>query len=78
MATRAEAIERYKAWVLEQPELLERIRRELRGKILGCWCAPRPCYGEVLAYIANELPRPEGGWTGKSRPEGAGGHIALF
>lgn len=55
VATRQEAIERYEAWVLTQPELLERIRRELKGKILGCWCSPLACHGEVLARIANGL-----------------------
>lgn len=59
VATRQEAIERYEAWVLEQPELLERIKRELRGKILGCWCDPLPCHGWVLARIANGLVLPE-------------------
>ena len=30
------------------------IKEELKGKILGCWCAPKPCHGDVLARIANE------------------------
>jgi Domain of unknown function (DUF4326) len=24
----------------------------LHGKTLGCWCAPRPCHGEVLQAAA--------------------------
>lgn len=59
VATRQEAIERYETWVLTQPELLERIRRELKGKILGCWCSPLACHGEVLARIANDLIVPK-------------------
>lgn len=27
---------------------------ELRGKILGCWCAPSPCHGDFLLKKANE------------------------
>ena len=28
---------------------------ELRGKTLGCWCAPEPCHGDVLArYVAGD------------------------
>lgn len=27
---------------------------ELKGKILGCWCAPKSCHGDILAEIANE------------------------
>lgn len=53
VATRDEAIEKYEAWVLEQPDLIERIKKELRGKVLGCWCKPRRCHGDVLARIAN-------------------------
>jgi hypothetical protein len=28
-------------------------RRELAGKVLGCWCAPKACHGDVLAEVAN-------------------------
>lgn len=52
--TRAEVIAKYEAWVRAQPGFLERIKRELRGKILGCWCTPDPCHGDVLAKIAND------------------------
>lgn len=24
----------------------------LRGQVLGCWCAPRACHGDVLATLA--------------------------
>lgn len=50
--TRAEVIEKYREWLMTQPELVERVRRELRGKILGCWCAPLACHGDVLAEVA--------------------------
>lgn len=26
---------------------------ELRGKALGCWCAPDTCHGHVLAELAD-------------------------
>jgi hypothetical protein len=29
---------------------------ELSGRTLGCWCAPRPCHGHVLAGVANIAP----------------------
>ena len=51
--TRREAIKAYEAYLLRQPDLVERARRELRGKVLGCWCAPLSCHGDVLARIAN-------------------------
>jgi hypothetical protein len=54
VATRAEAIAAYEAWIRARPILVARAQRELKGKILGCWCAPKPCHGEVLVKIANE------------------------
>jgi hypothetical protein len=30
---------------------------ELKGKRLGCWCAPLPCHGDTLAALAAEVPR---------------------
>ena len=44
----------YEAWLLAQPELVARARSELRGKVLGCWCRPGPCHGDILARIAND------------------------
>lgn len=32
----------------------EEARRELRGKVLGCWCKPELCHGDVLVEIAIE------------------------
>ena len=54
VADRDEAIDRYEAWVMAQPEFVQRIKRELKNKILGCFCIPNRCHGEVLARIANE------------------------
>ena len=51
--TRAEVVARYRKWLLAQPELVERARRELRGRDLECWCAPLPCHADVLLEIAN-------------------------
>ena len=36
-----------------RPDLLARLG-ELRGKALGCWCAPLACHGDVLAGAAAE------------------------
>jgi len=54
VATREEAIAKYEEWVRTQPGLVAMIKRELRGKVLGCWCSPKPCHAEVLVRIANE------------------------
>lgn len=58
VATREEAISKYEEWILTQPDLLRRLGR-LQGKVLGCWCSPAPCHGDVLARMADALPEPE-------------------
>ncbi len=50
---RGAEIQKYRAWLMAQPALVERVRHELAGKVLGCWCAPLPCHGDVLADVAN-------------------------
>jgi len=52
--TREEVIEKYKVWFWTQPELIKSLP-ELKGKILGCWCKPKPCHGNYLAELANNL-----------------------
>ena len=59
VSSRDEAISEYQKWVLSQPELIEKIKKELKGKILGCHCKPKKCHGDILALIANqEKPNP--------------------
>jgi hypothetical protein len=33
--------------------LVHQVKRELQGKVLGCWCKPGRCHGDVLKYIAD-------------------------
>ena len=28
---------------------------ELKDKVLGCWCNPLPCHGDVLVELVNNL-----------------------
>lgn len=51
--TRAQVIAKYREWLLNQPELVRQAKEELRGKVLGCWCVPQDCHGDVLAEVAN-------------------------
>ena len=52
--TRGEVVQKYEDWIHAQPELMAKAKRELKCKVLGCWCAPHACHGDVLARIANE------------------------
>ena len=51
--TREDVVRKYRAWVIKQPVLMSSLH-ELKGKTLGCWCAPRACHGDVLAELANK------------------------
>lgn len=53
VATRQEAIDKYREWIRSQPELLASLE-ELRGKRLGCWCRPKLCHGDVLLELLGE------------------------
>ena len=52
---RDEVIDKFKkwAWHPEQFEWRCRVRSELKGKNLICWCAPYACHASVLVDIAN-------------------------
>lgn len=53
--TREEAIAEYEKWLLTQPELVAKVKKELKNKTLGCYCSPLPCHGDILLRIANEV-----------------------
>lgn len=55
---REQVIEKFRAHLLASPELLEALP-ELSGKVLGCWCSPLACHGEVLV----EVGRQRGLWA---------------
>ena len=52
--SREEVIEKYRLHILKQPKLLKDIKT-LKNKILGCWCAPKACHGDILASLANKF-----------------------
>ena len=52
--TREEVIEKYKNYIITHPELLKLIRT-LKGKRLGCFCAPLPCHGDVVKALADQV-----------------------
>jgi len=44
----------YENYVRDNPDLLARIKKELRGKDLVCWCKPKRCHADFLLQVANE------------------------
>ena len=53
VATRQEAIDKYREWIITQPDLMSSLE-ELRGKRLGCFCHPKLCHGHVLLELLGE------------------------
>lgn len=54
VSSRNEAVDEFEKLVNFQPEFIKAIKAELKDKILGCWCSPKRCHGDVLLKIANE------------------------
>jgi len=51
--TREEVIEKYRDYILSKKSLLVCLP-ELKDKILGCWCSPKPCHGDILIELVKE------------------------
>jgi hypothetical protein len=51
---RDEVVMKYAEMLSEDEELSSRVRSELRGKDLVCWCTPLRCHAEILLKVANE------------------------
>ena len=51
--TRQEVVEKYEKWIRSKPELLKDLP-ELKNKILGCFCKPQACHGDVLVKLIKE------------------------
>jgi hypothetical protein len=54
--TRGTTLNRYRSYFFERlsndPEFKRRVH-ELKGKILGCFCKPHDCHGDIIAEYLN-------------------------
>jgi hypothetical protein len=48
-----EILDKYEKYVRNTPELMESLI-ELKGKVLGCWCHPEMCHGDILVKLLRE------------------------
>ena len=53
--TRDEAVDKYRPYLLARADLLAYLET-LRGTVMGCWCVPKRCHGEVLLEFLNKWP----------------------
>ncbi len=55
---REEVLVKYRSYlenrISTDPEFRQRVK-ELSGKVLVCFCKPKPCHGDVLAEFADRL-----------------------
>lgn len=51
--TKEEALAKYKEYLLASPELMASLD-ELEGKILGCFCKPEKCHGDILLEVLTQ------------------------
>ena len=52
---RENCVKKYREWIHkpEQKSLRNLMREKLRGRKLGCFCAPKLCHGDVIIEICN-------------------------
>eukprot|EP01095_Lingulamoeba_sp_RSL-Kostka_P008730 TRINITY_DN295_c4_g1_i2.p1 TRINITY_DN295_c4_g1~~TRINITY_DN295_c4_g1_i2.p1 ORF type:complete len:221 (-),score=55.59 TRINITY_DN295_c4_g1_i2:1420-2082(-) len=46
-------VQKFREYIVSDEEMMVKCRKELKDKVLACWCSPKLCHGHVLAYIAN-------------------------
>lgn len=51
---REAVLQKYEEYLRNNEELMSQIM-ELDGKILGCWCFPKKCHGDIIIKIINEI-----------------------
>jgi hypothetical protein len=52
---RETVIKQYEAWVRGEPEVLTAIKALPEDAVLGCFCAPKPCHGDIIVKLWKEL-----------------------
>lgn len=52
VGSRDEAVEAYREWITNgEGKHLMKDLPELKNKVLGCWCHPQSCHGDVLSEL---------------------------
>lgn len=63
--SREEVIADYAVWLAVELRATEvkQLLNDMRGKRLGCWCAPLPCHADILAQVADMTDEERQAWA---------------
>lgn len=50
--SRKEAVDKFEQYLISNKDLMKDLP-SLKGKVLGCWCKPQLCHGDILAKYAD-------------------------
>jgi hypothetical protein len=53
---RTKCIEMYAEWIMKEKHLMDKLL-SLDGKVLGCYCKPLDCHGDVLVELVKEYKK---------------------
>ena len=57
--TREEVLEQYRGYLKQNYKLMDALpalkKQVQAGKVLGCWCKPEDCHGDVLLEVIEKL-----------------------
>lgn len=52
---RKSVIDSFERWARSHPDVMARIKILPEDAVLGCWCKPKACHGDVIVKIWREL-----------------------
>lgn len=54
-SNRLKVIAQFEAYARQSPVVMQLIKELPEDAVLGCWCTPKPCHGEVIMKLWKEL-----------------------
>lgn len=51
--SRDDVCDKFEAYLMGREDLLEKVKIELAGKDLICFCKPKRCHGDTILKVAN-------------------------
>lgn len=53
--SRGDVVTKFERWARHSSEVMETIERLPPDAVLGCWCAPKRCHGDVIVKLWKEM-----------------------